>query len=71
MYQYKGILKSTQEVIAEGHTLEDVEHQIVTFRRGQKKGEHTRANEQIQIVHVKRSQKEGSFLAKEDIIKVV
>ncbi|AAT28074.1 MAG6790 family protein [[Mycoplasma] mobile] len=71
MYQYKAVLKSTQEIIAEGHTVEDIEHQIVAFRRAAKKGDHTRSNEQVQIIHVKRAQKEGANLAKEEVVKIV
>ncbi len=69
MYQYKAVLKSTQEVIAEGHTLSDVEKDIVKFRRGQKYNEHTDSNVAIEIFHVKRDQKTGH--GKNELIKVV
>ena len=42
MYQYKAILKSTREVVAEGHSLEDLEKQIKHFKREQKRNIHTR-----------------------------
>lgn len=71
MFQYKAILISTKEVVAEGHTLQDVENEIVSFRRGQKKGLHTKGNEKIQIFHVQRNQKEGTWKAKEELIKIV
>lgn len=71
MFQYKAILKSTKEVIAQGHSIDDIEHQILSYRRRQKKGEHTRSNENIEIFHVQRNQKEGSKKIKEELIKIV
>ncbi|MGL5521760.1 MAG: MAG6790 family protein [Metamycoplasmataceae bacterium] len=71
MYQYKAILVSSREVIAEGHSVQDVENAIKTFRRGQKRGEHTSENEKIEILHIFRNQKEGKTNIKEEIIKVV
>ncbi|MCP4337233.1 MAG: hypothetical protein GY679_05305 [Mycoplasma sp.] len=69
MYQYKAVLKSSKEVVAEGHTLNDIEKEIVRFKRGQKRSEHTNANVGIEIFHVKRDQKTG--IGKEDLIKVI
>lgn len=71
MFQYKAILKSSKEIVAQGHSVEEVEHQIVSYRRGQKRGEHTRANENIEIYHIQRNQKEGNLRVKEELIKVV
>ena len=65
MYQYKAILKSTKEVVAEGHTVQDVENQIVHFKRGQKRDEHTDMNVPIEIFHVFRHGE------KDELIKVV
>ena len=69
MYQYIARLKASKELIAEGHTVEDIEHQIVRFKRGIKRGEHTRDNEQIEIVHVHRDQVGGN--PTEKLVKVV
>ena len=69
MYQYKAILKQSKEMVAEGHTLDDIEKQIVSFKRKQKKGIHTNMNNQIEIIHVQRDQVHGK--GKEKIIKVV
>lgn len=71
MFQYKAILKSTKEVIAEGHSVDDVEKQVITYRRGQKRGEHTRSNENIEIIHVHRNKKEGTQHVKEELIKII
>lgn len=65
MYQYKAILKSTREVIAENHTIEDLEKDIKHFKRGQKHGEHTRENDLIEVFHVFR---DGS---KDKLIKTI
>ena len=59
MYQYKAKLKKNQQIIAEGHTLEDIEKQIVHFKREQKRGLHTNMNNQIEIIHVQRDQMHG------------
>ncbi|CAM9096784.1 MAG6790 family protein [Mycoplasma marinum] len=69
MYQYKAVLKSTKEIIAQGHTLEDIEKEVVGFRRGHKHGIHTDSNVQIEIFHILRDQKEGN--GKDRLIKVV
>ncbi len=69
MYQYKAVLKSNRKVIAKGHTIEDVEKEIVGFRRGHKHGIHTDSNVKIEIIHVQRDQKEG--IGKDVLIKVV
>lgn len=65
MYQYKGILKSSKEIIAEGHTVESVEHQALHFRREQKKNVHTQMNDPIEIFHVFR---DGT---KEKLVKII
>ncbi|TCG11096.1 MAG6790 family protein [Mycoplasma todarodis] len=69
MYQYKAVLKSTKEIISQGHTLEDVEKDIKGFRRGHKHGLHTDSNVQVEIYHVLRDQKEGH--GKDKLLKVV
>lgn len=69
MYQYKARLKQSQEIIAEGHTLEEVEKQIIHFKREQKKGIHTNMNNQIEIIHIQRDQIKGK--GKEKLVKVV
>ncbi len=69
MYQYKGVLKSTREIVAEGHTIEDIEKDVIKFRRGQKREEHTEGNVGIEIIHVKRDQKTGH--GKEVLIKII
>lgn len=71
MYQYRAILKSNQEIIAEGHTIEEVEHQVCAFRRQAKKGIHTRDNENVEIYKVLRNQKEGEHHSKEELIKII
>ena len=69
MYQYKAVLKHSKQIIAEGHSLEDVENQIVHFKRGQKYGRHTNMNNEITIIHNLRDKVSGKY--KEKIIKVV
>jgi hypothetical protein len=69
MYQYKAILKSTKEIVAEGHTIEDIEKQIIHYKRQQKKGFHTHGNEPVQIFHVQRNQETGKH--KDLLLKVV
>lgn len=71
MYQYKAKLVSSQEIIAEANNLEDLNAQIISFRRGQKRGEHTSGNEPIQIIHIERNSLKGKNLSKEEIIKTV
>ncbi|MGL4183826.1 MAG: MAG6790 family protein [Metamycoplasmataceae bacterium] len=71
MYQYKAVLVSSKEVIVEGHSIQEIENGIKTFKRGQKKGKHTSENEKIEIIHVFRNQKEGKTNIKEEIIKIV
>ena len=65
MYQYKGLLKSSREIVAEGHTVEDIEHEVLHFRREQKKAIHTKGNEPVEVVHVFR---DGE---KEKLIKII
>ncbi len=69
MYQYKATLKSNKEVIAQGHSIEDIEKQILHFKREQKHGLHTNMNNQIEIFHVKRDQLHGD--GKDVLIKTV
>ncbi|PAF54693.1 MAG6790 family protein [Mycoplasmopsis agassizii] len=71
MYQYKAILKSTKEVVAEGHSVKDVENDIKAYRRAQKKGEHTKGQELIEIYHVFREKTEGEDNSKKELIKTV
>ncbi|VEU59316.1 MAG6790 family protein [Mesomycoplasma neurolyticum] len=70
MYQYKAILKSSKKVIAEGHTLEDVEKEIIRFIREQKKGLHTEGNIPIEIYHIERDKKKGNHFSKDKLIKI-
>ena len=65
MYQYKAILKSSKKVVAENHTIDSIENDILHFRRQQKKGIHTQGNEPIEIFHVHRDDK------KEKLIKII
>ena len=65
MYQYKAILKSNRQIIAQDHSVEGVENKILNFRRKAKKGLHTRENEPIEIYHVFRDGK------KQKLIKIV
>lgn len=69
MYQYKAMLKNDKKVIAQGHSVEDIEKQIIHFKREQKKGLHTHMNDQIEIFHIKRDQLHGE--GKEVLVKVV
>ncbi|WP_027120813.1 MAG6790 family protein [Mycoplasmopsis lipofaciens] len=71
MYKYKAKLISSQEVVAEANTLEDLEGLVLGFRRKQKYGEHTEANELIQIIHVKRDSLKGKHKSKEEILKTI
>lgn len=71
MFQYKAVLLSTNEIIAEGHSVQDVENDIKKFKRAGKKGEHTRVNEKIEIIHIQRDQRKGVWYSKEETIKVV
>ncbi|MEE3928040.1 hypothetical protein V2E24_00410 [Mycoplasmopsis ciconiae] len=71
MYKYKARLISNSEIIAQANNLPDLEGMIKGFRRGQKHGIHTRANEKIEIIHVERNNLEGKHFSKEELIKVV
>ncbi|OYD26550.1 hypothetical protein EI74_0755 [Mycoplasma testudineum] len=71
MYQYKAILKTTGEKIAEGHSVQEVEQEVKSYRRGQKHGEHTRGDDLVEIIHVERSKKEGTLASKEKLVKTV
>lgn len=70
MYQYKAVLVSSKEVITEGHTLEEIEHALIAYRRQAKKGVHPHTNDQIKIVHVRRNKLWGRK-STEEIIKIV
>ena len=65
MYQYKAVLKSSKEVVAQNHTIEQLMHDIKHFKREQKHGVHTQGNELIEIFHVHRD------TGKEEFVKVV
>ncbi|WP_127942810.1 MULTISPECIES: MAG6790 family protein [unclassified Mycoplasma] len=69
MYQYRARLKSSQEIIAESHTLENIEHQITAFRRAQLQGKHTKMNEPVEVIHIFRNKKQGT--GKEVLVKIV
>lgn len=69
MYQYKAVLKHNKKLIAEGHTVQEIEKLIVRFKREQKYGIHTNANNQIAIIHVLRDKIRGKW--QEKIIKIV
>ncbi|VEU75503.1 Uncharacterised protein [Mycoplasmopsis maculosa] len=71
MYKYKAKLISTQEVVAQANTLEDLDGMILGYRRKQKVGEHTNGNEKIQIIHVERDSLKGKHKSKEIILKEV
>ncbi|WP_027334210.1 MAG6790 family protein [Mycoplasma elephantis] len=71
MYQYKAVLNSNQEIIAEAHSIEDIEKQIKRFKREQKQNLHTRGNDTISIYHVNRKTAEGNNNEKEKLVKVV
>ncbi|MFV8479634.1 MAG6790 family protein [Mycoplasma sp. T193] len=71
MYKYKAKLLSNDEIIAQANTIEELEGQIKGFRRGQKHGLHTKANEKIEIIRVERNHLEGKEASKEVILKVV
>ena len=71
MYQYKAVLRSTKEVIAEGHNITDIEHSIVHFKRAQKKGEHTHGNDLIDVYHIQRDKVHGKHEAKEVLVKTI
>lgn len=69
MYQYKAVLKSTQEVIAEGHSVDDIEKAVLGFRRQQKKNEHTEMNVPVEIIHVKKNVEQNKN--KEELVKII
>lgn len=69
MYQYKGVFHKSRKVAAEGHTIEDIEQQIVRIRREQLKNNDGGTSEAIEIIHVKREGKTGHF--KEEFVKLV
>ncbi|ADE19729.1 MAG6790 family protein [Mycoplasma crocodyli] len=71
MYKYKAKLVASQEIIANANSLEELEGLIKGFRRGQKRGEHTRANEKIEIIHIERNNLEGKKSSKEEVLKIV
>ena len=69
MFQYKAVLQKGKKIIAEGHSIEDLEKQIVHFKRQQKYNEHTNMNNKIKIYHCFRD--EGKGKRKEKLIKVI
>ncbi|WGI36279.1 MAG6790 family protein [Mesomycoplasma lagogenitalium] len=71
MYQYKAVLKSNKKVIAQGHSLEDIEKDIKHFIRQQKKGIHTESNVPIEIYHIYRDKTSGSETSKEKLVKII
>ncbi|EFF41620.1 MAG6790 family protein [Mycoplasmopsis alligatoris] len=71
MYKYKAKLLTNQEIVAQANTLEELEGLIKGFRRGQKHGVHTRANDKIEIIHIERNNLEGKRASKEEVLKVV
>lgn len=71
MYKYKAKLISSQEIIAEGNDLKDIEAQVLSFRRKQKYGHHTSGNERVEIIHIERDSLKGKHKSKEVIVKVI
>lgn len=71
MYKYRAKLISTQEIIAEANTLEDLDGLILGYRRKQKLGEHTNGNEKIEVIHVEKDSLRGKHKSKEVVLKVV
>ena len=69
MYQYKAMLKSNRTIIAEGHSVEDIEHAVLHFRRQQKKNAHTKMNEPVEVIHVKHNVEKNQH--KEELIKII
>ncbi len=69
MHQYKGILKSTKEVVAKGHSIDEIEKSILHYRRQQKKNLHTYGNVPIEIYHSKIDHISGKY--KDELIKVM
>ncbi|WP_025755230.1 MAG6790 family protein [Mycoplasmopsis cricetuli] len=71
MYKYKARLVSNGEIVAQANNLDDLSGLIKGYRRGQKHGMHTKANENIEIIHVERDGLHGKHFSKEVIIKIV
>ncbi|WP_027334769.1 MAG6790 family protein [Mycoplasmopsis felifaucium] len=71
MYKYKAKLISTQDIIAEANTLDDLDGLILGYRRKQKLGEHTSGNEKIEVIHVERNSLGGKHKSKEVVLKIV
>ncbi|WLP85535.1 MAG6790 family protein [Mycoplasma seminis] len=71
MYKYKAKLITDGEIVAQANTIEELEGLIKGFRRGQKHGLHTKANEKIEIIRVERNNLEGKEASKEILLKVV
>ena len=69
LFQYKAKLQKGQKVIAEGHTVEAIEKQIVHFKRQQKYNKHTNMNNKIEIYHYFRDEGKGKH--KKKLVKVV
>ncbi|UUD36532.1 hypothetical protein NPA08_01720 [Mycoplasmopsis citelli] len=71
MYKYKAKLVSNGEVVAQANTLDDLNGLIKNYRRGQKHGLHTKANENIEIIHIERDNLHGKHQSKEVVLKIV
>lgn len=71
MYQFRAVLRSTNEIISEGHTIDDVEKDIVHFKRQQKHNAHTRGNEKIVIYHMKRHKVFGFKRPAKKLVKIM
>lgn len=69
MYQYKAILRSTKQIVAEGHSIKSILALVKSFKRQQRKGIHTHANDQIEIIHVHRDKLHG--FGKPKLVKIV
>ncbi|VEU76053.1 MAG6790 family protein [Mycoplasmopsis columboralis] len=71
MYKYKARLVANGEIVAQANTLDDLSGLIKSYRRGQKHGLHTKANENIEVIHIERDNLHGKYASKEVVIKIV
>ncbi|WP_029906394.1 MAG6790 family protein [Mycoplasmopsis opalescens] len=71
MYKYKAKLLANQEIIAQANDIDELEGMVLSFRRKQKYGEHTLANEKVEIIHVLRDNLKGQHKSKEEVIKTI
>ena len=71
MYKYKAKLTSSQEIIAQANTLEDIEGLVLGYRRKQKYDEHTSAKVPVEIIHVERDNLKGKYKTDEKVVKVI